>query len=245
MTETSLEQDTGHDEPQSIGSDVIATSAMAQAHPVQRYGSKLVSLTEPEGARAEAIRSLRTFIAAQHVRAGRRSLAVCATSAGDGCSFVAANLAVALAQIGIKTLLIDGDLRDPGIDAFIRPLRRDGGLGQYLMSDDAVFADYIEDSGLPNLWVMYSLGAVANTQGLLAGERFKTLMDFCLRDFDLTIVDTPPANTSSDARRVSTVAGYSIIVARRDKTFIDDIKTLTRQLEGDHARVIGSVLNEA
>ncbi len=41
-------------------------------------------------------------------------------------------------------------------------------------------------------------------------------MDFCLREFDATIVDTPPANQYSDARRVSTVVGYSLIVAHRN-----------------------------
>ena len=43
-------------------------------------------------------------------------------------------------------------------------------------------------------------------------------MEFCLRDFDATIVDTPPANTCADARRISTVVGYSLIVTRRNKT---------------------------
>ena len=49
-------------------------------------------------------------------------------------------------------------------------------------------------------------------------------MDFCLRDFDVTIVDTPAANISSDVRRISTVVGYSLIVAGAGKTYVNDVK---------------------
>ena len=70
-------------------------------------------------------------------------------------------------------------------------------------------------------------------------------MNFCFRSFDLTIIDTPPANRSSDAGLVSAVAGYSLIVARKDKSFVADIKTLADQLGSDGVRVIGTVLNAA
>ena len=57
--------------------------------------------------------------------------------------------------------------------------------------------------------------------------------------------DTPPANICSDARRVSTVTGYSVIVARRDLSYVEDIKILAGQLLADRAQVVGTVLNEA
>ena len=70
-------------------------------------------------------------------------------------------------------------------------------------------------------------------------------MKFCLREFDATIVDTPPANTSTDARRIGAVAGYSLIVTQQDKTFVRDVATLAAQLVADRAVVIGTVMNEA
>jgi Mrp family chromosome partitioning ATPase len=60
----------------------------------------------------------------------------------------------------------------------------------------------------------------------------------------MTIIDTPPANTCADARRISTVVGYSLIVTRRHHTFVDDVRTLASQLEADRAKVVGTVLNE-
>lgn len=209
------------------------------------FDNSLVTLSEPFNAPAEAIRALRTHIMAQHVNEGRRALAVCAPSAGVGCTFVATNLAVALSQIGVKTLLVDGNLRDGGVEAVIRPPAARAGLRQCLSSPDHDFGAYVDPDVLPNLSIMYSGGVASHPQELLASDQFTHLMDYCLRDFDATIVDTPPANTCSDARRISTVAGYSIIVARRNKSLVNDVKTLAAQLEGDHARIVGTVLNEA
>jgi len=181
---------------------------------------------------------------AQHINEGCRAIAVCSATSGVGCSFVAVNLAVALSQIGLNTLLVDGNLRRPGADAFIPPTQALNGLRQFLSSADPNVSDHIQVDVLPNLSVMYSGGVAANAQDLLASDRFKALIDFCRRDFDVTIVDTPAANSCSDARRISTVVGHSVIVARRDKSLVHDLKTLTSQLEGDRARVIGSILNE-
>src|SRR6185312_15977685 len=173
-----------------------------------------------------------------------RALAICATTRGAGCTFVATNLAVALSQIGVNTLLIDADLRKPGVARAFGHQAVKADL-QAALSAPVNFSDCVERNVMPNLSVMFSAGAVRNAQELLGSLRFERLMDFCLREFDATIVDTPPANIYSDARRISTVVGYSLIVARRNRSHIDDIKALVEQLHGNHATVIGTVLNDS
>jgi protein-tyrosine kinase len=158
---------------------------------------------------------------------------------------MAGNLAVALSQIGVKTLLIDADLHHPSVDSLITPSVAGDGLAHCLASPTVNFYQVIHSDVLPNLSVLFAGGAATDAQELLGGERFQALMAMCLRDFDATIIDTPPANLCSDARRVSTVVGYSLIVAARDKSFVEDVKTLAGQLQADHARVIGTVLNSA
>jgi receptor protein-tyrosine kinase len=212
--------------------------------PARPASFKLMATLSGESSRtAESIRALRTHVMARHVSEGHRALAICAASRGNGCTFVAANLAVALSQIGVNTLLLDADLRAPGVAAAFGYKSSKSDL-RAALSSPVNFNDCIEPNVLPGLSILFSTGPAANAQELLASARFKSLVDFCLREFDATIVDTPPANQYSDARRVSTVVGYSLIVAQRNKSHINDIKALAEHLRGDHGNVIGTVLNE-
>ncbi len=209
------------------------------------FSPSLVVIEHPSAGSAEAIRALRTHLMAQHFNEGRRALAICAASRGVGCSFIAANLALSLSQIGVKSLLIDANLRAPSLDTLFGVSRSVLGLAECLASEDVGFRECIQADVQPSLSVVFSGGVPENPQELLASDRFKALTEFCLREFDATILDTPPANSCADARRVSTVIGYSLIVARRNVTYVDDVKILAGQLEDDHARVVGTVLNEA
>lgn len=208
------------------------------------FSPDIVMLSDPRGARAEAIRTLRTHIMAQHVYDGRRGLAVCAASAGVGASFVAVNLAFSLAQIGVKVLLIDGDMRTPQVDRFVQASSQVVGLRHYLGGETDDFSELFHNDIVENLSAVFAGRAAANAQELLASERFAELMGRCLRDYDITIVDTPAANSCADARRISTLVGYSLIVAKRHVSFVSDLKTLAGQLREDRAHVVGAVMNE-
>jgi capsular exopolysaccharide synthesis family protein len=209
------------------------------------FAPSLVTVLKPTAPQAESIRTLRTHVVAQHLNLGRRALAVCAPNVGVGCTFVAANLAVALSQIGVKTLLVDANLRNPGIDQIIRPSVAVGGVSECLGAQFATMTDNICSNVMPDLSIMYAGRVNASPQEMLAGDRFRTLMAYCLREFDMTIVDTPPANTSSDARRISSVAGYSFVVVGQDKTFVKDVEVLVSQLRLDRVAVIGVAINKA
>lgn len=226
---------------QPVGAPANVVSTL----PPTRVDADIVMLSEPHGVRAEAIRALRTHIIAQHLGEGRRALAVCAASAGVGCTFVAANLAVALSQVGVNTLLIDANLRQPSIQRlFGGPTPLAGGLGQCLADPAPRFGGFVATDLLENLSVMFAGAPVSNPQELLGGAAFQVLMQSCLREFDITIVDTPAANTYADARRIAAVVGYSLVVARRNISLVADIKTLIGELTIDHAHVVGTVLNE-
>jgi capsular exopolysaccharide synthesis family protein len=202
-----------------------------------------VMVNAPHSVEAEAIRALRTRLAAQHLREGRRSLAVCAASANSGCSYVALNLAVAMAQAGVRTALVDANLRDPMIaDLCGLPLSMPG-LSEFLASSSVAMTDIIDTELMPNLAVIGGGETPENPQELLSGPRCRGLVDQLLREYDLTIFDTAPAKTCSDGLRVATMAGFSLIVSRKDKTYVDDIKVLAKQLRADRSVVVGSILN--
>lgn len=202
-----------------------------------------VMINDPHSIEAEAIRALRTRLAAQHLREGRRSIAVCSASPESGCTYIALNLAVAMAQAGVRTALVDANLRDPVIaDLCGLPLAMPG-LSEYLASDSIAMADVVDTELMPNLAVIGGGETPPNPQELLSGLRFRGLVDQLLREYDLTIFDTAPAKICSDGLRVATMAGFSLVVSRKHKTYVEDMKTLTKQLRADRSVVVGSILN--
>jgi protein-tyrosine kinase len=199
-------------------------------------------ITNPSSLVAEAIRALRTRIMAQHVQIGRRALAVCGATRGAGCSFVAANLAVALAQIGVKTALVDADLRRPELDDLLGIRRAGPGLSDYLAGDDIHLQDIVGEPLMPCLSFVHAGALAEQPQELLASARFASLAGQLLREQQITIFDTTPANGCTDAQRVATVAGYSLVVARKHTSYVDDLATLSKLLRADGSKVVGSVL---
>lgn len=217
--------------------DFVAT---VPAPPVRRVP---VMLSDPLGPAAEAIGALRTRIQSQHLHSGRRALAICGPSPDVGATFVAVNLAVSLSQIGVKTLLIDSNLRDPSIQNYFDVLDPDGGLSTSLATPEASALDYIQEGVLPNLDILFAGPPSDRVQELIAGEPFADLVNGCMRDYAMTIMDTPAANRCADGLRISTVGGFSLVVARKNRTLVSDIRTLADQLRRERVEVVGSVLN--
>lgn len=232
---------------------VLDTSHTGESHSDARpsRASKLAGrrtsaliVVDPASIRAEAIRGLRTRIIAQHVREGRRGLAVCSVHQGSGCTFVAANLAIAVAQAGIKTILVDADLRHGGVgEIFDCPAERPG-LADFLENGAIRYGQIVDQQVIPSLSVIPAGKLRANAQELLSTAKFEQLVSQLMREYELAIFNTPPANTCTDAQRVATVVGYSLIVARKHKSYLNDVKALTALLRADKSEVVGSVLND-
>lgn len=193
-------------------------------------------------AQSESISALRNYLVGQHIREGRRALAMCGTTAGNGCTFVATNVALAAARAGLNTLLIDADMRDPGVDKMFIPGTEPEGLKQYLTATDHV-APLVMAQVIPNLSILYSGGIAEDAHELLSSNRLALLLEDSVRTFDLTIVDCPPAANYSDARRIATLLRHAVIVVRRDHSLAHDVRTLVDELRSDRVNVVGTVLN--
>lgn len=222
--------------------DAGPTNWMAPASAVNQAGRNIM-VSDPYGEVAESIHALRARIQSQHLQAGRRALAICGPTPEVGCTFIAVNLAAALAQIGVKTLLVDGNLRAPSVHTYFSPELSGPGLQGCLLNPAAPVAEFIHDDVLPNLDVLIAGEPDRNSHELLAGDGFPELINVCMRDYDMTIVDTPPANSCADALRISTVVGFSLIVARKQRTLVSDVRVLADQLKKERARAIGTVMN--
>ena len=203
----------------------------------------LFAATRPGSIQAESFRALRSNLLSQHVSRGRRALAICSPAPEAGCSFVAANLAYVLSQVGVNTLLIDGNLHEPGLSQFIDNDQEGPGLAECLADDTLPLASAIRRVQ-PSLSVLYAGKGGGRVSDRLGSSVFRSLMAQCLRDFDLTIIDTPPSSRSADARRIASVAHYAMVVSRRNQTFVKDVRVLLDELASDGAEAIGTYLND-
>ena len=205
---------------------------------------ELVVVHQEASIRSESIRLLRTQIIAQHMRSGRRGLAFVSPVGNVGCSYIAANLAASLSQVGIKTLLIDANMRNPRIDQFFGLDPAAPGLSSFLSLQVARPERVVHANVLPSLSVMTAGPVVGRPQELLSGNRFRDGMNTLLREYDLVLFDTPPSNSNADALTIGAAAGYALMVARRNISYFKDVNVLTDQLAAARCPIIGAVLNE-
>lgn len=220
-------------------------NAMALQNVVRRPTSdELIVISDPGSVRAEAIRMLRTQVIAQHIKNGRRGLAVVATADGHGCSYVAANLAVALAQVGYKILLVDANMRSPRQDQIFGLDPNAPGLSSFLALQVARPERVVNANVLPGLAVITAGPPTSRPQELLSGNRFRDGVNTLLREYDLVLFDTPAANTSADALNIAGAAAYALVVGRTNQTYYKDVSVLADQLAAARCAVVGAVLND-
>jgi capsular exopolysaccharide synthesis family protein len=146
----------------------------------------------------EAFRSLRTSIMSKYPGEGTKIMTVTSAQPLEGKTTVAANIAMALAYGGARVLIVDADMRRPGLH---RPLRltNERGLSQVLVGQARV-RDVIQRTVDPNLLAITAGHPPPNPSELLASERMKTLLtNLAHGPFDWIIIDTPPVLAVTDA----------------------------------------------
>jgi Mrp family chromosome partitioning ATPase len=210
------------------------------------FSPQLLAMESPaKSPPAVALHEMAGRLIVQQVDRGRRGVVVCAPSRGVGASLLSANLAIAIAQMGVSVLLMDGDLHDPGLAELIALSPPVIGLQQVLRTPDMDVGEAIQPNILPGLSVLFSGGACSDASELIGSVRCGALIEQCLRDFAYTIVDAPPANRTPDAQRLASYVGYGLIVSRRNRTYVDDVATLAEELARGHAEAIGTIFNAA
>jgi capsular exopolysaccharide synthesis family protein len=160
----------------------------------------------------EAFRSLRTSLISKFPDSGTKILTVTSAQPLEGKTTTACNIAMALAYGGARVLLIDADMRRPGLH---RPLRltNERGLSQVLIGQARV-RDVIQRTVDPNLLAITAGSTPPNPSELLASERMKTLIsNLSHGPFDWIIIDTPPVLAVTDAVILAPlVSGVTFVV---------------------------------
>jgi capsular exopolysaccharide synthesis family protein len=190
---------------------------------------------------SECFRTLRTNVLFSTAEEGLRSLVVTSTGPGEGKTLVATNLAVGLAQAGMRVLLIDADMRKPRVHmVFDKP--RQPGLSNVLVGT-AKFSETVHATTVPGLWMVPAGAYPPNPSELLSSKRFADLVASLGAHFDWAIIDTPPIMAVTDSSIVAHLTTGVVFVVGAEMTSRYAAQRAVEQLSRGRAKFLGAVLN--
>lgn len=203
---------------------------------------ELITAYQPSSARAEELRTLRSELGIRWFGKGHRALAIIEARPGDGGAVLAANLAVAFAQLGERTLLIDANLRAPSQHELFG-LKSDVGLADFIRGRENLDSAAVKVPGFNCLSVMFAGALPPNPQELLGHVSFAYLMETATTKFGVVIVDTPPMLQCADAQLIAARAGGAVLATRRHETRLTDVVRIKSQLEAAGVALLGAVVD--
>ncbi len=202
----------------------------------------LVTLLHPRSASAEAFRTLRTNLDFASVDAALRTVAVTSGLPGEGKTTVAANLAVAFAQSGRSTILVDSDLRRPDIHTFFR-LRNEIGLTTAFQTRAESIEPFLQDTEVSNLRVLTAGPPPPNPAELLASQRAGAVLEQLKALADVVVLDSPPLALVTDGALIAAAADGTVLVVRVGRSSRAHLRSSWDALDRAGARILGVALN--
>jgi capsular exopolysaccharide synthesis family protein len=219
------------------------------AVPQMAYGRKsggqkmLALLHSPSSTTAEAFRSLRTALELKDIT-DRQVLLFTSAIPNEGKTFCSTNCAVACANYGYRTLIVDADLRRPSVAKILdQNASYSPGLADCLSGTTKVSAA-IRETGIENLSILTAGSLAKNPAELMSREKLERLFkDPAFENFDRVIFDTPPLNAVSDALHLIKLSTAVCLVVRAGKTSIKASQRAYAALVSAKAPDVGIVLN--
>ena len=190
----------------------------------------------------ESVRTLRNSILLAGLDRRYQSLLVTSAAPAEGKTTTAANLAAAHAEQGLRTLLIDGDLRRPSVHRTFN-LNGGGGLAGALRSDSDWRAAVIPVDRLPELHVLPAGPASRETADLM-GRSLMRMIEEASADYDLIVVDAPPMLGFPEPLQMAAAVDGVLVVARAGRTTRKAVAAVLATLNRVRARTVGVVLNQ-
>lgn len=201
-----------------------------------------ILIEQPHSALAEAFRTLRTSLRMAEKPGGGNAVLFASAIPGEGKTFCAINCAVAFAQQGLRTLLIDADLRLPTVERILLKSQDAPGVSDLLLGQ-AHLGRAVHLTGIANLSVMPAGKRVPNLAELFSRSELPAFLQQVSRDFDRVVIDTAPIHAVSDTLLLAPHAGAVCLVVRAGQTPGHAVMRAVQKLRESGARVAGFVLN--
>jgi protein-tyrosine kinase len=211
-------------------------------HDTSTISKTLDVLHAPKSEAAEAIKRLRSELSSHFGEREIIVVSVLSPAAGEGKSHIAASLAIAFAQLNIKTMLIDADFRTP-TQHLLFNLPNQTGLSTILSKRSPDSLEAIPEL-TPNFWVLGSGPPPPNPVEILSVPKLKNLIDNLSLKISVFIVDTPSSMQWADAQIIAEQTGFALFVGRENLTRLADLATFKREIESHGVKVLGIVYNK-
>lgn len=206
----------------------------------------VLTAKDPNSQIAEAFRYVRTMMNARFaVDDGEcRVIQVTSASPGDGKSSVAANIAVAYARDGKRTLLLDADLRRPNVAKLFTATAKKPGLSRALRGEIDSLDEVIHESGQPDLHVMPCGSLPSNPAEALSGMGFKELLADLRTMYEVVIVDTPPLIPVSDPAIIAPLVDGVLLVLPLAKDTRRNLEYCVSRVRDSGGEMLGVIVNK-
>ena len=208
----------------------------------QFIAERLITHLRPKSPISEAYRSLRTQIQYAKTDKPIRSILVSSPGPGEGKSTSVTNLAIAMAQMGSKIMLVDSDLRRPVLHNLFG-LKREIGLTNYLIGK-ASLEEIVKPTEIENLYLITTGILPPNPSEMLGSKRMRELLDKLVSQYEYVLLDSPPMIAVTDALVMAPWVDGVIMVLRSGKTDRDAAARAQELLENVNGHLIGTLLND-
>ena len=206
---------------------------------------ELIVYNRPKSNISEDIRTIRTNLQFTSSEDESQSFLVTSSIPGEGKSFISSNLAVAFAQTGASTIIVDSDLRLGRVHKIFN-VSNSKGLSNLLVGNNINKLDsYIKETKIPNLYVISRGMVPPNPSELLNSNNARKLIDTLKDNFDYVIFDGVPINGLPDSLILAGLLDRVVLVASANYTNIDDLNDTKKALEKIDAKIAGVCLNKA
>ena len=233
----------GSDDAEDVAGLPTLATVMRMSPRLMRHATDaLATLVHPRSPAAEAYRTLRTNVEFASIDRTVKTLVVTSAVPGEGKTVTAANLAVAFAQAGRRVLLIDADLRRPGVHELFA-LPSDPGLTSMIRSDDPLAAGVIHGGDPPGLDVLTAGPVPPNPAELLGTQRLKTLIAALGERYDMLIFDSAPVDLYTDSAVLASFLDAAILVVAAGRSRRAPVRRAREALARVDSNVLGIVLN--
>lgn len=194
---------------------------------------------------AETFRSLRTNLLFMLGDPDKKVILVTSTTSGEGKTFIASNLAVSLALLGKKVVIVGLDIRKPGLNKVFHISHKERGITQYLVAPQSTdLRSMIQSSDLSaNLHILPGGTIPPNPTELLARKSLDDAIELLKKDYDYIVLDTAPICMVTDTQLIARVADISVYVCRADYTHKNDYQLINELYANKRLPGLCTVIN--